>query len=239
MPCGVCDLSLHRSCAEEIIRRDRHASNRTAAFVVECVECRREVDIFDIVDVDASREASTSVVAFGGTECVVPRRIPHGDGEGHVSSYENEPLEEYVRHMAANGEGSPVDIIRQLGSDVCHMEWPPYSPPSGWGECVNAFRNSALRLASLRPRHPHEVLPDNSARDAIERHPGAYEVLRQWQRRVHAWADRLRAGRASEGQEEEFPPFPRGPWMDHGEVIGLGGPPDDQVRFIVLLLSLF
>jgi len=112
------------------------------------------------------------------------------------------------------------------------MEWPPYSPPAGWGECVTAFRNSALRLASLRQPDPQELLPENPGRDAIERHPGAYEVLRQWQARVHAWADRLRAGRSSRGPDV-FPPFPQGPWVDHGEATGLGGPPDNEVSSIV------
>ncbi|CAN0311339.1 unnamed protein product, partial [Ectocarpus sp. 12 AP-2014] len=87
-------------------------------------------------------------------------------------------------------------LLSHLGWDILALRWPPFSPPVGWGPCVESFRRVLGRPAVLNPEL--RALEGYGIRGR--------NILARWERQVHTWARDVDAG-VNPG---EFPVFPTG-----------------------------
>lgn len=90
-------------------------------------------------------------------------------------------MAEYVSRRARAGQHHD-DVAVDLRADVWRERWPPYTPPQGWSECVNAHRAVS---GNVRRGLNDEV------QFMVLRCCGRYEAIREWSSAVRYWARRI------------------------------------------------
>lgn len=171
----ACGHALHEACAEDLVRHRRR--DDLGVVVVQCVLCRRDCEV-------------EQLHAFRGTDPrPVPGRVVHQDDIAGTVWGDCESLPQFMSDRTAE-ELDGIDVLEDLWLDVLRMQWPPYSPPAGWGRCVALMRASPLLTRSASP-----------PRRALGACPAAYDLLQRWENLVGLWARRP--------DNAAFPQFPQ------------------------------
>ncbi|CAN0005082.1 unnamed protein product, partial [Ectocarpus sp. 6 AP-2014] len=126
----------------------------------------------------------------------IPPPSPPSSSAPLPRSDENETLEGFILEQASSGL-SHYDLLLYLWVDVWGDRWPPYAPPEGWSECVDAHR--ALPGDGLRRDLDEEV------QMLVLRSCGRFEALKEWASAVRFWAYNCERGRTP-GVFPAFPP---------------------------------